>query len=159
MCGRLVMDRSVREIWPGVLVAADIPVGVDERVASVAPELPRDAVLVRHAAVWAHTGIDRPHVVDVVQRTRHRSRPRVAVHADRLRSADILVVTTGRVTTLGRTAVDVARWAPADRLETWLCALVGAGLTRDAVDEALARAAGLIGVIRARDVLAGLVLP
>lgn len=153
------MDRGVREIWPGVLVAADVPVGVGERLAAVSAELPRDAVLIRRAAVWAHTGTDRPDVVDVVQRTRHRSRPKVAVHADRLLAADVLVVGTGRVTTVGRTAVDVARWAPTDRLETWLCALVGAGLTRGAVDEALARAAGLIGVIRARAILAGLVLP
>lgn len=149
----LVRDGLAVEVWSGVLWASDVPVGPVERAAAVGPLIPRGAVLARRVAVWIHTGLDRPSLVDVVLEDRHRKLVGLRIHSDRLDADDVCSRGRIRVTSLARTAVDVARWASEDEVGRWVPSLALAGLGEPALLDCLTRAAGLPHVARARRLL------
>lgn len=149
----LVLDGVVVEVWPGRLRATDLGVTPRDRARAVRADVPRGAVVARRSALWVHTGSFRPATVEVAGAGRRSSTPRAQVHADELGPADVVDVGGVAVTSRERTAVDLARWAPADAVEAWLACLARAGLRVDVVAALLEAAAGRPGVVRARAVL------
>ncbi len=152
---QLRRDGLVVEVWPGVLRALDLAHGAAGRSGAVAALVPSGSVLAYQAAVWVHTGRHRPQRLDVVLTGgRHRSTPQVRTHAERLAPADVVRVGGRAVTSLGRTAVDVARRCDPSDVPGWLAALRAHGLNPADVVAALERASGLRGAPRARRLLA-----
>lgn len=142
----LVRDGIARHVWGTVAIAADLPETPDIRATAVLPLVPPRGVVGRAAAVWVHTGGPGPRRIDVLVAPRARRpdpHPLRVPHESALPGRDVVVVGPLRVTTVERTAVDVARWSgPSD---------AGALLER------LVRCAGLDpnGALRLLDGLSG----
>ncbi len=152
----LRLDGLVREVWPGVLQAADLAAGAAERMDAVAGRLPPSAVLARRSAVWVLTGRLRPDHLDVVLTgSRRRSSADLCVHSERLATVDVVELGPGRCTSPARTLVDIARCLHGVEARACLAAMGSLGVPSAEVVAALQRAAGTHGVIRARGVLAG----
>lgn len=143
-------DRLLVEVWPGVARARDLPLGPAERAWSVARLVPPGAILCRQSAVWVHTGAHRPDVLDVVVLGRRKSTAATHVHADRTSLDDAPRLGGVRVTSPGRTAVDVARWGAGQPARLWLEDLRRSGVSDQEVAAALDAVRGRPGVGAAR---------
>lgn len=140
----LIRDGVAIPFWGGTALPADVPATPALRAQALANGLPHDVVLGRQSAVWVHTGSHRPRVVAVlVHPGRHRGLgPRLAVHEATVDPRDVTVVGGVAVTSVLRTAIDVARWTEGPVRDDMLDTLVhAAGLD---VGEAVAR----LGVVR-----------
>ncbi|NMR20134.1 hypothetical protein [Cellulomonas fimi] len=113
----LVRESVMLRVWDEVAVAADRDETPGLRAASVLPLVPRRGVVGRAAAVWVHAGGPPPARVDVLvpPRTRRPSpHPLRVPHECALADGDVVELGPVRVTTVARTAVDVARWSSRD---------------------------------------------
>lgn len=142
----LIRDGILRHVWGEVAIPADLPETPDVRATAAWPLVPPRGVVGRAAAVWVHAGGPRPARIDVLVPARARRpdpHPQRVPHECALPAADVVGVGPLRVTTIERTAVDVARWTPAREAGPLL--------------ERLARRAGLDprSALRTLDSLAG----
>lgn len=113
----LVRDGIARHVWGTVAIPADVPETPRIRATAVGPLVPPRGVVGRSAAVWVHTGGPRPDRIDVLVAPRARRpdpHPLRVSHESALPAGDVMAVGPLRVTTVERTAVDVARWAGND---------------------------------------------
>ncbi|UZN05132.1 hypothetical protein [Cellulomonas sp. S1-8] len=118
--------------------------------------VPRRGAVGRLSAAWVHVGGPPPDRVTVLVRSGAR---RLDPHPERataeadLRDDDVRALGGVPVTTVLRTAVDIARWVPAGAALPVLRALLPAGLDPDAALRQLDVHAGGRGVRDARRVL------
>ena len=139
----LIRDGIARHVWGTLAIAADTPETPRVRATSVSPLVPARGVIGRSAAVWVHTGGPRPRRIDVLVAPRARRpdpHPQRVAHESALPAGDVVEVGPVRVTTVERTAVDVARWAGHDAASLLERLVHGAGLDP-------ARAIGLLGTL------------
>ncbi|MEE6272187.1 hypothetical protein V2J56_02365 [Georgenia sp. MJ206] len=135
--------------------AADLVRGPDGRAASLAADVPAGAAIARASAVWVHTGCYRPAVPEVVvPRGRREHLPTLTVHQQRVEPGETVTIGGVLVTTLVRTAVDLARWCPLDVAAPRLRALAAVGLPVADVTADLDRHARDAYTARARAVVA-----
>jgi hypothetical protein len=152
----MVRDGTLVPVWHGVAVRAGVPVTPRLRLAALADLVPHRGVVGRVAAVWVHAGGPAPGCIDVLVRPHGR---RTDPHPHRraceapLPAADVLDLGTGRVTTVQRTGLDVARSAPPDEARPLLVVLLGLGFEPAAALAELDRLPGERGTRRARDLL------
>lgn len=146
-------DGVLVEVWPGVLRAVDLAAGPGDRARMLGAHVPPKTVVARQAAVWVHTGGFRPATLDVIAVERCRSTAHVQVHAEPLAPGDVVRLGGVAVTSIARTALDVARRAPEAQARDWVAALRRAGLTGDEAADAVRRAGPRPGIARARRVL------
>ncbi len=149
----MLLDRARVILWDGVAVGARDEVTPALRLAVLADLVPRRGVVGRCAAAWVHAGGTRPTKVDVlvpagVRRTDPHPLRRAAEAA--LPADDVLDLGTGRVTTVQRTGLDVARYAAPDEAVRRLVRLLPLGYDPHAALAALAEMPGARGVDRAR---------
>ena len=127
----LIRDGIARHVWGAIAIAADTPETPRIRATSVSPLVPARGVIGRSAAVWVHAGGPRPGRIDVLVAPRARRpdpHPLRVAHESALASGDVVAVGPVRVTTVERTAVDVARWAGHDAASLLERLVHGAGL-------------------------------
>ena len=114
----LVTQGYLREIWNGRAVASDVPVTPAIRADALFGSLStaaRRCVIGRASAVWIHTGAHRPRRADLLVPAGVRiPAPEVGhmAHETRLDPDEWVTVGPLRVTSICRTAADVARWLP-----------------------------------------------
>jgi hypothetical protein len=111
----LLRDGTLRPVWGAVATSADRPPTAAVRAAALRPLVPPRAVVGRTAAVWVHTGGPLPERFDVLVAPRARRpspHPLRIPHESPLPAADVVRLDDVRVTTVARTALDVARWVP-----------------------------------------------
>jgi hypothetical protein len=122
------------------------------RAAALAPLVPARCAVGRVAAAWVHLGGPAPARVHVIAPRRDRA---PAPHRDRTTSAaalparDVVLLSSTRVTTPRRTALDLLTDEPPDVALPWLVALRAAGLDLAGVRSDVAAASGRRGVRRA----------
>ena len=156
----LHLDGLLVPLWHDVSRPVHTPEGPSSRAAALAHLVPARGALARRAAAWVHTGGPAPDRVDVLVPARAR---RPAPHPVRrafegaLGDDEVVTLAGVRVTTVRRTAVDVARWVPGDVAAQVLHALLAAGLDPHEALDALAAAGPGRGVRAARRVLGALV--
>jgi hypothetical protein len=155
----LIEAGLLRRVVKGVLVAAQVPDGIDLRLRALALIAPPGCVVVDWTAVWLWTGLLPP--------GQHLSVPPLSVfkHAgqDRLRNSlcrsgersflpDDLVELRGlRITTPLRTAWDIGRLSHRDLAISALDALLRLGsFTRDEMVDGVSRFRGHRGVVQLR---------
>ncbi len=160
----MLLDRARVPIWDGVAVCTRHEVTPELRLAALAELVPQRGVVGRAAAAWVHAGGPRPPKVDVlvpagVRRTDPHPLRRAAEAP--LPDDDVLDLGTGRVTTVQRTALDVARYAPPGDAVRLLVGLLPLGLDPYAALATLRGLTGGRGVLHARAVFTSLlpVLP
>ena len=147
----MLREGTLVELWDATARRADVPVTAVDRARAVAHLLPRRGVVGRTSAVWVHTGGPAPSRIDVLIQVGVR---RPAPHPQRraaettLRPDDVEELAGVPVTTLVRTAVDVARWADPEVAPRLLRRLVGHGLD---LQDAHARLAEYAGRRRTRE--------
>jgi hypothetical protein len=128
-CGALtrhhVVDGSYQLLFPGVSVDARTPVGMAIRAAGAALARPRGVVAgSAAAAIWDVDTVPSDTTVDLlVDEGGVRACPGVRLRRTGLREDEVAVVDGLRVTTPGRTALDLARWLPIDQAVVVLDAL------------------------------------
>jgi hypothetical protein len=113
----LLAEGALRPVWGTVATPADRSPTPAVRAAALRPLVPPRAVIGRAAAVWVHTGGRLPDRFDVLVAPRARRpspHPLRVPHEVPLPDADVVRLGDVRVTTVLRTAVDVARWLPDD---------------------------------------------
>ena len=139
----LVRDGVLQPVWGDLAAAAGRPAGPELRAAAVRPLVPPRAVLGRAGAVWVHTGGVAPDRFDVLVEPRVRRpspHPARVPHECPLPPDDVVRLGEVRVTTVGRTALDLARWLAAAEAAPLVARLVAhAGLDPDALLGAAAR--------------------
>ena len=138
------------------VAAPHVPVHPAVRAAAFAALVPARGAVGREAAAWVHAGGPPPGRVTVLVRSGAR-RPdphpgRTTAEAD-LTDTDVVDVGGVRVTTVLRTAVDVARWLPTEDALRVLRRLRPVGLDPAAALHRLEAHAGGRGVRRARRTL------
>lgn len=152
----LHLDGVLQPLWRDTSHAVDAVIDPALRARAFAPLVPARAAVGRLSAVWVHAGGTPPgRLVVLVGSGVRRPEPhpdRFTAEADLLGS-DVDVVAGVRVTTLTRTAVDVARWEPASTAMPALRALVDAGLRPGRALQRLELSAGGRGVRTARQLL------
>lgn len=112
----LLRDRVTRLVFGEVAIAADRPESPAVRATAALPLVPPRGVIGRAAAVWVHAGGPRPERIDVMVAANGRRpdpHPLRVPHECALPECDVVGVGPLRVTSVERTAVDVARWLPA----------------------------------------------
>jgi hypothetical protein len=117
-------------VWGDLAIPADRPETPAARAAAVRPLVPARAVVGREAAVWVHTGGPRPERIDVLVAPNARRpdpHPQRVPHECEVRADEEERVGPLRVTTVERTAVDLARWGPGPEAATLLERLVDLG--------------------------------
>jgi len=110
----LIRDGIARHVWGAVAIPADLPETPGVRATAVRYLVPPRGVVGRATAVWVHTGGLRPGRIDVLVAPRARRpdpHPLRVPHECVLPESDVVAVGPLRVTTVERTAVDVARWS------------------------------------------------
>ena len=145
----LLRDGDLVEVRPGFAVVPGTPITAALRALSLVPLVPRGVVVGRASAAWVHTGYGAGRRVCVLYAPGgHRPRDvrRLEACQATVRPWEIdsftaggdpaLPVTALPVTTLVRTAMDVATWCPPPQSAAILAHLVAAGLD---VDDALHR--------------------
>ena len=147
----LLRDGDLVEVRPGFAVGPGTPVTAQLRALSLVALVPRGVVVGRVSAAWVHTGYDAGRRVCVLyapggHRPRDVGRLQACQATVRPWEVDTFTVTepgrtpgtaaTLAVTTLVRTAMDVATWCSPHESAAVLAALVAAGLD---VDDALHR--------------------
>jgi len=152
----LHLDGALVHLWRDTSRVTATPESRTLRARAVAPLVPRRGAVGRLSAAWVHTGGRAPDRVTVLVRSGAR-RPgphpgRVSAEAD-LADDDVQSVGGVLVTTMGRTAVDVARWVPAATAVPVLRALVTHGLDPDDTLRRLEAHAGGRGLRAARATL------
>ncbi|MCR6690131.1 hypothetical protein [Cellulomonas sp.] len=127
----MLLDGALTPLWGGVAVTGTPPPSAADRAAALAPLLTRRGVVGREAAAWVHTGAAPPARACVLVPCGVR-RPDPAPGrycAEALLGEDDVALVGGvPVTTVDRTALDVARWLPREVALPALVALVGVGL-------------------------------
>ncbi|MCC2323073.1 type IV toxin-antitoxin system AbiEi family antitoxin [Cellulomonas xiejunii] len=130
----LHLDGALVHLWRDTARVTGTPEDRALRASAFAPLVPRRGVVGRLSAAWVHAGGTPPDRVTVLVRSgARRPRPhphRVSAEAD-LVDEDLLTVGGVLVTTLTRTAVDVARWVHPHTAVPVLRALVTQGLDPD----------------------------
>lgn len=109
----LLRDGITIHVWGDVAIPADRVETPDIRAAALAGLVPRRGVVGRVAAAWVHTGGPRPARIDVLVAPHARRpdpHPQRVPHECVLPADDVVVRGPVRVTTVERTALDVARW-------------------------------------------------
>ncbi|HEY0118336.1 MAG TPA: hypothetical protein VGC04_06130 [Cellulomonas sp.] len=152
----MVLDGALVPLWDGVAVRAGVEVTPAIRLAAVGGLVPRRGVVGRASAAWVHAGGPRPDRVDVlVPVGARRTDPHPARRAAEgpLPDEDVLDLGPGRVTTVQRTGLDVARYAPAEEAMGRLAGLIAVGFEPGTALAALDRLRGERGTLRARAVL------
>lgn len=150
----LVLDGLVdRRLWRG-RTARDLPVDAGTRARCLRHLLGHDGVVGHRAAAWVHCGGPPPEVVDVIRprpvRSRHGTvRPRVAA----LPEGHVVRIGGVAVTTLPRTACDVARFSPAEAARDTLSRLLEHGLDPRAAQACLAGSRGRVNTLGAQALL------
>lgn len=155
----MLLDRARIPLWGDVAIDARHEVTPALRMAALADLVPPRGVVGRSAAAWVHAGGPRPATVDVlVPPGARRADPHPLRRAAEgpLPARDVLDLGTGRVTTVQRTGLDVARYAPADEALRLLVGLLPHGYDPYAALASLAGMAGGRGTRRARALLEGL---
>ena len=140
----LVRDADVVEVRPGFAVVPGSHVTAELRALALAHVVPHGVVVGRATAVWVHTGHgDRPRVCVLYPPGGHRPRDpgRLEVCQATVRPWETVALATGpgrsiQVTSLTRTAMDVATWCSPQESAELVTHLVAAGLD---VDDALHR--------------------
>ncbi|WNB87351.1 hypothetical protein [Cellulomonas sp. ATA003] len=154
----LVRDGVLRPVWGDVAAPAAVPPGPHVRARAVRPLVPPRAVLGRAGAVWVHADGPVPPRFDVLVAPRVRRpapHPLRVPHECPLPPADVVRLGGVAVTTVERTAVDVARHLPLDEAVTLLVRLaVHARLDLRAALRAAAELGPRHGGPRVREVLA-----
>jgi len=155
----MLLDRALVPLWEGVAVCAGHEVTAAVRLAALADLVPQRGVVGREAAAWVHAGGRRPAKVDVlvpagVRRTDPHPLRRAAEGP--LPDEDVLSLPAGRVTTVQRTAVDVARYAAPDEAVRLLVALLPLGFDPHAGLATLDDMRGERGIQHARDLIGSL---
>ena len=114
----LLRDGALEPVWADVAAPAGRPAGPAVRALAVRSLVPPRAVLGREGAVWLHTGGAVPLRFDVLVEPKVRRpspHPVRVPHECALPESDVVRVGVVRVTTVPRTALDVARWLPERR--------------------------------------------
>lgn len=140
-------------MWQDVSRPADVSEDPPLRAAAVASFVPARAVVGHATAAWVHAGGPAPDRVDVLVRGRVRRpepHPRRRVAEADLGDADVVDVGGVAVTTVMRTATDLARWLPGERALPLLRRLEHADLRVDDLRRALDARDGGRHVRRAR---------
>lgn len=152
----MLRDGALRPLWDGVAVRADAVVTPSLRLAALADLVPARGVVGRAAAAWVHAGGSPPQKVDVLVRPGgRRTDPhpwRRAAEAP-LPAEEVVVLGAGRVTSVQRTGLDVARYLPREQALTVLAPLVPLGFDPRTALVALGGLGGGRGVLRAQAVL------
>lgn len=152
-------DGSVQPLWGDVAAAAGTSVTAEMRLAALSEVVPVRGVVGRSSAAWVHLGGVAPVRVDVLVPPRgRRTDPdpvRMSAEAP-LPPEDVLTLGGGRVTTIQRTGVDVARWVTPRQACELLDRLCGIGFDPAAALHQLEEAAGGRGLRQARELLRGL---
>ncbi len=155
----MLLDGALVPLWHGVAVRADVEVTPAVRLAAVNGLVPHRGVVGRAAAAWVHAGGPGPDRVDVLVPVGVR---RVDPHPARraaegpLPAQDVLHLGAGRVTTVQRTGLDVARYTAQDEAAGRLTALLGVGFDPQAALATLDDLPGERGILRARSLLTAL---
>lgn len=153
----LHLDGVLVPLWRDVARVVGLPEDATTRAAAFAPLVPSRAAVGRLAAVWVHAGGPPPGRAAVLVRSGAR---RLDPHPDRsaaeadLHDDDVVELGGVAVTTVTRTAVDVARWVPAPQAVPALRALRPLGFSPDDARRHLDRRPGARGVRTARSTLA-----
>ena len=156
----MLLDGALLPLWHGVAVRAGVDVTPALRLAAIRRLVPHRGVVGRSAAAWVHAGGPHPDHVEVVVPVGVR---RVDPHPARraaegpLPDEDVLDLGTGRVTTVQRTGLDVARYASPDQAVRRLVGLLTVGFDPAAALVALEDLPGERGILRARALLLPLV--
>lgn len=143
----LLRDGDIVEVRPGFAVVPGTAVTPELRARSLAGDVPAGVIVGRASAAWVHTGRGAGRRVCVLYSPggyRPRDVRTLEICQASVRSWETNTFPAGSdgtsrvlaVTTLVRTAMDVATWCTLERSETILAGLVEAGLD---VDEALHR--------------------
>jgi len=148
----MLRDGVLLAVTDGVAVTGPRPPDRDDRARAVSSALPRHGVVGRDSAAWVHSGRRTPaRTCVLVPVGVRRPEPR----ADRwcaettFDDDDVVVLDGVPVTSLERTAVDVARWYDPDTAVALLADLTTAGLDLTAVRRRLMALAGRPHVRRA----------
>lgn len=124
-------DGVLAPLWGDLARVADAPETPALRAAALAAAMPSRSVLARASAAWVHTGVDRPGRADVYVRPgsrRGRPHPLRVVHESPVAPTELVHLGGVPLTSLARTAADVARWLPDAAAGRLLRALADAGL-------------------------------
>ena len=160
----MLLDRARLPIWDGVAVLMGHEVTPRLRLAALSDLVPQRGVVGRAAAAWVHAGGPRPTSVDVLVPPgvrRPDPHPLRRAAEGPLPAEDVLDLGTGRVTTVQRTGLDVARFAAPGDAVRLLVGLLPLGFDPHAALAGMSDLRGGRGVQRARTLLAalGAVLP
>jgi len=150
----MLRDGVLLAVTDGVAVTGPRPPGRDDRARAVATALPRHGVVGRDSAAWVHSGRRPPSrtcVLVPVGIRRPDPRPDRWCAETTFGDDDVVLLDGVPVTSLVRTAVDVARWYDGTTGAGLLADLVGAGLDLAAVRRRLVALAGRPHVRRALD--------
>ena len=154
----LVRDGVLLPVWGDVAAPAGRPAGAHVRAQAVRPLVPPRAVLGRAAAVWVHAGGPVParFAVLVAPKVRRPSpHPARVPHECPLPPGDVVRLGDVAVTTVPRTAVDVACHLPRAEAVVLLRRLAEhAALDLPAVRSAASHLGARDGGPRVREVLA-----
>jgi hypothetical protein len=124
----LLREGALRPVWGSVATPADRPATPAVRATALRPLVPPRAVVGRAAAVWVHAGGPLPDRFDVLVPPRARRpspHPLRVPHESPLPVHDVVRLGEVRVTTVVRTALDVARWVPHQEAVPLLRRLIG----------------------------------
>ncbi|WP_019137069.1 hypothetical protein [Cellulomonas massiliensis] len=127
-------DGVLVPLWGDLARVVDAAETPGLRAAALAAVMPARSVLARAAAAWVHTGTGRPARAEVYVRpgARHGGpHPRRVVHESTVAPEHVVLVGGVPVTSLARTAADVARWLPDAAARSLLPALRDGGLDPD----------------------------
>lgn len=148
----LLRDGDLVEVRPGFAVGPGTAITPELRALALTQVVPRGVVVGRASAAWVHTGHgDGPRVCVLYapggHRPRHAGRLEVCQAAVRPWEIDTIAIATTapgpgggtdagaatalKITTLVRTAMDVATWCPPQESAALLDRLVAAGLDLD----------------------------
>lgn len=155
----LLAEKAIVPVWGELAVPAGHHVQPADRARALRPVVPPRCVVARTSAAWVHTGGEPPARVAVLVAPRTRRpdpHPVRLVHEAPLPDADLVLLGGVRVTTLERTAADVARWCGQEQAQALLRALLAAGLDVGGALRRLDAAPGRRGVPRARALLGAL---
>ncbi len=159
----LLRDGALLRVWGDLAAPAGRPVGPEVRAGALRPLVPPRAVIGRAGAVWVHTGGPAPGRVDVLVARRARRpapHPQRVPHECPLPPHDVVRLGEVGVTTVVRTALDLARWVPAPQARPLLRRLARrAGLDLATALTALDRSGVREGSARARATLEASLAP